>query len=627
MVPAASESLQYDADGNLASDSLWTYSYDAEQRLIQMQTLSTLPSSVPRERLVFAYDFLGRRVSKQIYNGNSAGTIWTLADTRCWVYDTWNPIVEMDKSGASAPVPATYFAWGLDHSGTLQGAGGVGGLLGMITGLNTGTGGTYAAISDGLGNVTGLIDATNCNLVAEYEYSPFGELLRANGPMAAQNPLRFSSKYFDKETGLISFGFRYYSASLGRFISRDPKSEQGWVNLFSSLSGGGGDSWNYVGDLLDNAQESGYGGKDNSMAETTESANGYKDSSQDSAPLDDHKGDSSTMDADSGGAGDLPEGPGQMAGAPDWHHPYAFLKNSPLNDVEYMGLDDWDDFGDFCSDPNWGTFNMCENDFCADLDSFNVDAFTCMDDLSFGVPSSLYSFCSGSDITTGGDVDRSVAWNNFLVGGIELGGAFALGSAELAGESMAADAGSFEAGSEFAEEGSMAVADETPAAIAMPEMETEMSMAMPEMAAPEMNMAMPEMAMPEMTMGVNAPAITSADGNGGVDIALKYKEGWSDEQMAAADAKVSALNDAELTVSKVERNGTSAANRYQQAGGSIPANNDVDHVHDLQLGGADKTSNMAPLDKSVNRSLGAQIQQRIKNLPVGTRINRITISK
>ena len=46
---------------------------------------------------------------------------------------------------------------------------------------------------------------------------------------------------------------------------------------------------------------------------------------------------------------------------------------------------------------------------------------------------------------------------------------------------------------------------------------------------------------------------------------------------------------------------------------------------DLQLGGSDTIRNMWPLDSSVNWSLGAQIQQQIKNLPPGTKINRVTI--
>ena len=39
------------------------------------------------------------------------------------------------------------------------------------------------------------------------------------------NPFRFSTKYFDAETGLYYYGYRYYSPNLGRWISRDPIGE------------------------------------------------------------------------------------------------------------------------------------------------------------------------------------------------------------------------------------------------------------------------------------------------------------------------------------------------------------------------------------------------------------------
>ena len=74
------------------------------------------------------------------------------------------------------------------------------------------------------------------------------------------------------------------------------------------------------------------------------------------------------------------------------------------------------------------------------------------------------------------------------------------------------------------------------------------------------------------------------------------------------------------------RSGTSAASRYKQAGGTVLPGQDVDHVVDLQLGGADNILNMNPLNMSVNRSLGAQIQARIKNLPAGTRVNQVSIT-
>src|SRR5262245_35880752 len=50
---------------------------------------------------------------------------------------------------------------------------------------------------------------------------PFGEVVRATGPMAKPNPLRFSTKYQDDDTDLVYYGYRYYSANIGRWLTRD----------------------------------------------------------------------------------------------------------------------------------------------------------------------------------------------------------------------------------------------------------------------------------------------------------------------------------------------------------------------------------------------------------------------
>ena len=59
---------------------------------------------------------------------------------------------------------------------------------------------------------------------ATYEYGPFGEVIRETG--ARGNPFGFSTKYWD-ETGLLYYGYRYYNASMGRWVSRDPLEEEG----------------------------------------------------------------------------------------------------------------------------------------------------------------------------------------------------------------------------------------------------------------------------------------------------------------------------------------------------------------------------------------------------------------
>jgi RHS repeat-associated protein len=61
---------------------------------------------------------------------------------------------------------------------------------------------------------------------------PFGEVFRAIGPMARANPFRFSTKYQDEESDLIYYGYRYYNPCTGRWLTRDPISEKGGLNIY-----------------------------------------------------------------------------------------------------------------------------------------------------------------------------------------------------------------------------------------------------------------------------------------------------------------------------------------------------------------------------------------------------------
>jgi RHS repeat-associated protein len=49
--------------------------------------------------------------------------------------------------------------------------------------------------------------------------------------MAKINPFMFSTKYYDWETGLYYYGYRYYNPSTGRWLSRDPLGEPGFYLL------------------------------------------------------------------------------------------------------------------------------------------------------------------------------------------------------------------------------------------------------------------------------------------------------------------------------------------------------------------------------------------------------------
>jgi RHS repeat-associated protein len=220
-VPKTPEVFNHDADGNLISDGRWTYTWNGENQIIAMETTAAAVSAgAPKQRLVFAYDYAGRRIKKTLYQGATLAFHHTLY----FVYDGWNLAAEYLQTGQNI----RGYVWGDDLSGG-RAAGGVGGLLFI---QQEPEGKQYAAGYDGNGNVTRLYDAGNSgSLAATYEYGPFGEPLRATGPMASANPFRFSTKYCDEETGLLYYGFRYYSPATGKWLSRDPLSERGGLNL------------------------------------------------------------------------------------------------------------------------------------------------------------------------------------------------------------------------------------------------------------------------------------------------------------------------------------------------------------------------------------------------------------
>lgn len=111
----------------------------------------------------------------------------------------------------------------------------------------------------------------------------------------------------------------------------------------------------------------------------------------------------------------------------------------------------------------------------------------------------------------------------------------------------------------------------------------------------------------------------NAVGAGG--LSLRYGNGWTKAQRRAAEEKVKAYYDAarrgELRKTVSQRSGTSAGSRYKKEGRTVPDGSEVDHTIDLQLGGGDEIHNMKPLDATVNKSLGKQVERRLNALPVG----------
>ena len=85
---------------------------------------------------------------------------------------------------------------------------------------------TYYYVTDGIGNIVGLVD-TNGATVASYTYDAWGKILTATGSMADINPIRYKSYYFDSETGFYYLMSRYYDPEVGRFINADAYASTG----------------------------------------------------------------------------------------------------------------------------------------------------------------------------------------------------------------------------------------------------------------------------------------------------------------------------------------------------------------------------------------------------------------
>jgi RHS repeat-associated protein len=267
-----SDFYQHDADGNLIQDTKWSYKWNADNRLIAMED----QDSTNPQRLEFRYDPQGRRIQKAVYGltivdeggKGKKRPKWNLIKQHYYIYNEWNLIAEIDDKDN---LVRTHL-WGADLSGTLQGAGGVGGLL-MTT--NHQKDEAVVPLFDGIGKIVQYADAQNGAEVVKFAYDPFGNKLSDTAGLEGSFPFRFSSKFSDDESGLTYYGVRYYNPETGRWLNRDPLEEMGGMNLsvllrnnptcfidvlgmyewggwWSGFSGSLVDQWTSMGDALFN---------------------------------------------------------------------------------------------------------------------------------------------------------------------------------------------------------------------------------------------------------------------------------------------------------------------------------------------------------------------------------------
>jgi RHS repeat-associated protein len=190
-------SYTYDNNGNTKTKPDGTqYTWNFDNQLTQV----VLPGS--GGTVNFKYDPLGRRIQKTLTQGSTT--------TTNYLYDGRNLLEELDASGN---VLARY------NNGPA--------IDEPISELRASTTSYYQV--DFLGSVTSLSNAA-CALANTYTYDSFGNLTASSGSIT--NPVRFTGREFDSETGLYNYRFRYFDPTIGRFLSEDPILFDGGIDFY-----------------------------------------------------------------------------------------------------------------------------------------------------------------------------------------------------------------------------------------------------------------------------------------------------------------------------------------------------------------------------------------------------------
>lgn len=205
-----------------------SYTYDDENQLLSV-------SSANLWKIEFTYDGRGRMRLRRDYTWSGAS--WVFSTEVRYVYD--GMLIVQERSSGNHP-QVTYTR-GTDLSGTLEGAGGIGGLLSrgahaISSPYQMSSAAHYHA--DGNGNVTMLVGTGSPTIKAYYKYDPFGRTLGSSGSLVGVNAMRFSSKPVMGSSELYYYGYRFYDPSSQRWLNRDPIGEDGGLNLCGFVENG-----------------------------------------------------------------------------------------------------------------------------------------------------------------------------------------------------------------------------------------------------------------------------------------------------------------------------------------------------------------------------------------------------
>jgi RHS repeat-associated protein len=197
--------MTYDADGNMqtrvTATTTDTLTWDEFGRLVSFKRVPQGQAAVVTS---FTYDGFGRRARKT-----------TGSNTLEYLWDGDQIIAEVKGTGSSAIVRTYTYYPGEDHPRSIMAQGE-----------------TYFTSAEPDGSVNGLIRKSDRTVVAQYKYTPWGELESASQPLDTVSSLRWKGLPYDAETGLYYMRARYYDPVVRRFVSEDPAGLGGGLNLY-----------------------------------------------------------------------------------------------------------------------------------------------------------------------------------------------------------------------------------------------------------------------------------------------------------------------------------------------------------------------------------------------------------
>jgi RHS repeat-associated protein len=217
LVAAGALQYRYTAAGELAAivdattNAATAYTYDVQGNLREV----ALPNGT---RVGYSADARNRRIARLV-NG--------LVAQRLLYQGQLRPVAELDAAGAlvsrfvygTRPITPEYLIRG---------------------------GVTYRLVTDHLGSVRLVLNATTGAVVQQLEYDPFGQVLVDTNP--GFQPFGYAGGLYDPLTGLLRFGARDYDPATGRWLSKDP----------IGFKGGDSNLYAYVGnDPINNTDPTG----------------------------------------------------------------------------------------------------------------------------------------------------------------------------------------------------------------------------------------------------------------------------------------------------------------------------------------------------------------------------------